>query len=139
VLAVLAPLATGADVIALFDEVTDRTVTPVGVSFPAVTPEETRTIFAKDFGVNPARPVLPFVRPFVMTSASQFRADGPPHLTSYTFAKDLKEVKAYGSAAQPAPVRQRWTQHGRECALDGHDLGRTSRCRARMLRIKVLP
>jgi hypothetical protein len=211
-LAVIAPLAAGADVIALFDEVTDRTVTPVGVSFPAVTPEEIRTIFANDFaavhvamydavvaisggydyfssvpttpaagastdaaaasaacdvlrglfpnrapqyetacqaylaalpdsdaktrgiaigaevaagtlasrandgrmtavtyvpgsepgdfrGVNPAMPFLPFVRPFVMTSASQFRADGPPALTSHTYATDLNEVKAYGSAA----------------------------------------
>lgn len=47
-LAVIAPLAAGADVIALFDEVADRTVMPVGVSFPAVTPEETRPIFAND-------------------------------------------------------------------------------------------
>jgi hypothetical protein len=211
-LAVIAPLAAGADVIALFDEVADRTVTPVGVTFPAVTPEEIRPIFANDIaavhiamydavvaisgvydyfstqpttpaagastdaaaasaacgvlrglfpnrapqyesarqawlaalpegdaktrgiaigaevaagtlasrandgrmtaatytagdqpgdfrGVNPAMPFLPVVRPFVMTSASQFRADGPPHLTSYAYAADLNEVKAYGSAS----------------------------------------
>lgn len=211
-LAVILPFAAGADVIALFDEVADRTVTPVGVTFPAVTPEEARTIFANDIaavhvamydavvaisggydyfssvpttptagastdaaaasaacdvlrglfpsrapqyetacqawlaalpdgdaktrgiaigaevaagtlasrandgrltavtytagsepgdfrGVNPALPFLPFVRPFVLTSASQFRADGPPALASHTYAVDLNEVKAYGSAA----------------------------------------
>ena len=49
-------------------------------------------------GVNPVNVFLPFVRPFAMTSASQFRADGPPDLTSYTYAADLNEVKAYGGA-----------------------------------------
>lgn len=212
VLAALTPLAAGADVIALFDEVADRTVTPVGISFPAVTEAEMRTIYGNDLatvhiamfdavvsisggyeyftsvpttptagasvdaaaaaaacgvlrglfpsrapqyepacqsyiaalpdgdartrgiaigtevaagtlasrandgrmtavsytpgsgpgdfrGVNPVNAFLRFVRPFVMTSASQFRADGPPDLTSHTYALDLNEVKAHGSAA----------------------------------------
>ncbi len=42
------PLAAGADVIAAFDEVADRTVTPAGVTYPAVTPEEIRTVYAND-------------------------------------------------------------------------------------------
>ena len=45
---VLAPLTAGADVIALFDEVADLTVTPVGITYPAVTPEEIRTVYAND-------------------------------------------------------------------------------------------
>src|ERR1700742_4790616 len=42
------PLAAGADVIATFDEVADLTVTPIGVTYPAVTPEEVRTVYAAD-------------------------------------------------------------------------------------------
>jgi hypothetical protein len=214
-LAAVVPFGAGADVITLFDEVTDRTVTPVGVSYPAMTPSEVRTVFGTDIatvhvamydavvairggyepfstvptsptagasvnaaaaaaacgvlrglfpnrapqyepacqsyinalpngtaksrglavgeevaagtlasraddgrmtavtytagsepgdfrGVNPALVFLPFVRPFAIESASQFRADGPPDLTSYTYARDLNEVKALGSAASLA-------------------------------------
>ncbi len=206
------PLAAGADVIALFDEVADLTVTPIGVTYPAVTPEELRPIYANDIaavhvamydavvaikggyepyateptsptagasvnaaaaaaacgvlrglfpnrapqyepacqtyinalpngnaktlglavgaevaagtlasrandgrstavtylagsdpgdfrGVNPAVPFMPFVRPFTLTSAAQFRAEGPPDLTSFDYARDLNEVKQLGSAA----------------------------------------
>src|SRR5262245_12877460 len=42
------PFAAGADVIAAFDEVADLTVTPIGVTYPAVTPEEIRTVYAND-------------------------------------------------------------------------------------------
>ena len=47
-LGAVAPLAAGADVIALFDEVADLTVTPPGITYPAVTPEEMRTVYAND-------------------------------------------------------------------------------------------
>lgn len=47
-LGVVAPLTAGADVIALFDEVADFTVTPPGITYPAVTPEEMRTVYAND-------------------------------------------------------------------------------------------
>lgn len=206
------PLAAGADVIALFDEVADLTVTPIGVTYPAVTPEEVRTIYANDIaavhvamydavvsikggyepysavstsptagasvnaaaaaaacgvlrglfpnrapqyepacqsyvnalpdgnaktrglaigaevalgtlasrandgrstavtylagsdpgdfrGVNPVAPFMRFVRPFALTSAAQFRAEGPPDLTSFDYARDLNEVQLLGSAA----------------------------------------
>ena len=42
------PLTAGADVIAVFDEVADLTVTPIGVTYTAVTPEEIRTVYAND-------------------------------------------------------------------------------------------
>jgi hypothetical protein len=42
---------------------------------------------------------LPFVKPFAIRRASQFRAPGPPALTSEKYADDLNEVQALGSAA----------------------------------------
>ena len=211
-LAAFVPLAAGADVISLFDEVADFTVTPAGVTYPAVTPEELRTVYANDLaavhvamydavvaikggfeafsteptattagasvnaaaaasacgvlrglfpsrapqyepacqsyinalpngnaktrglavgaevaagtlasrandgrsavvsylagsepgdfrGINPINQFMPAMRPFALESASQFRAEGPPDLTSYDFARDLNEVKALGSSA----------------------------------------
>ncbi len=39
------------------------------------------------------------MHPFMLKSTSQFRAGPPPALGSGTYAKDLNEVKAYGSSA----------------------------------------
>ena len=50
-------------------------------------------------GLNPVSRTFPYVKPFAMTSASQFRAPGPPALDSATYAADLNETKAYGSAS----------------------------------------
>ena len=49
-------------------------------------------------GVNPVGTNSPFVKPFTLTSAAQFRADGPPALGSATYAADFNEVKALGGA-----------------------------------------
>ena len=49
-------------------------------------------------GVNPVGTNSPYVRPFTLTSAAQFRADGPPALGSATYAADFNEVKALGGA-----------------------------------------
>jgi len=49
-------------------------------------------------GTNPINTFLPFVRPFTLQSASQFRADGPPPLTSAEYAADVNETKALGAA-----------------------------------------
>jgi type IX secretion system substrate protein len=49
---------------------------------------------------EPPQPVftwLPNFRPFALTTSSQFRAPGPPSLTSVLFARDFNEVKQYGS------------------------------------------
>jgi hypothetical protein len=40
-----------------------------------------------------------------MQSADQFRADGPPPLTSVEYAADVNETKALGAAAAPIEVR----------------------------------
>jgi hypothetical protein len=43
-------------------------------------------------------PETPFVQPFVLTSASQFRPEAPFSLTSEDWARDYNEVKALGPA-----------------------------------------
>ena len=43
-------------------------------------------------------PWLAFMKPLLLKSASQFRVDEPPALTSSQWATDFNEVKAYGSA-----------------------------------------
>ena len=48
----------------------------------------------------PASPLTPWIaqmKPFTLISPSQFRADGPPHLTSAQWAEDFNEVKAMGA------------------------------------------
>jgi hypothetical protein len=55
------------------------------------------------FAPPPALPVavapyLAFMRPFLMKSSSQFRAEPPPSLTSKEYAEDLNEVRLYGGA-----------------------------------------
>jgi hypothetical protein len=41
------------------------------------------------------------VEPFVLSSPSQFRPDGPPALTSDLWARDFDEVKVHGSSLNP--------------------------------------
>jgi hypothetical protein len=47
---------------------------------------------------NAVAPWLAKMRPFVMTSPAQFRAYGPPDLTSERYAQDVALVQAVGSA-----------------------------------------
>ena len=76
------------------------------------------------------------VRPFVLTSPSQFRTAGPLRLGGARYAAELNEVKALGSATsavrtstqtyiakwwQSAPVRS-WNEVARDLAMR-HDLG----------------
>jgi hypothetical protein len=46
----------------------------------------------------PVNTYVPHVRPFALLRASQFRAYGPPNLTSERFARDFNETKRLGSA-----------------------------------------
>ena len=46
---------------------------------------------------NPSLPAWRFVTPFVLKSASQFRAEGPPSLNSDEWAEDFNETKRLGS------------------------------------------
>ena len=48
----------------------------------------------------PITPLFPWIaqmKPFTLESPSQFRADGPPNLTSAQWADDFNEVKAFGA------------------------------------------
>lgn len=47
-------------------------------------------------GVNPVNRFGQYIRPFTLTSASQFRPPPPPALDSVAYASDLNEVKALG-------------------------------------------
>jgi len=49
----------------------------------------------------PVTPLYPWVakmKPFTLESPSQFRAEGPPNLTSSQWADDFNEVKAFGAS-----------------------------------------
>ena len=47
---------------------------------------------------NPVGRENPYIRPFVVAGVSQFRAPGPPALTSAAYAADVNETKALGAA-----------------------------------------
>lgn len=49
-------------------------------------------------GVNPVSRFAPYIKPFAVTSLAQFRAPGPPELTSATYAADVNETMALASA-----------------------------------------
>jgi hypothetical protein len=49
-------------------------------------------------GSTPVNVYLPYVRPFAIHSASQFRADGPPALDSAQYAEDFNQVRLLGAA-----------------------------------------
>lgn len=47
-------------------------------------------------GANPIGRFYPAMKPFAIRSATQFRAPGPPALTSGTYAAELEEVRRFG-------------------------------------------
>ena len=47
-------------------------------------------------GTNPVGRFQPHMKPFALTSTSQFRAPGPPALDSATYARDFDETKSLG-------------------------------------------
>lgn len=49
-------------------------------------------------GINPISRFFPYIRPFTLTSPSQFRPPAPPAIDSAAYATDLNEVKALGGA-----------------------------------------
>ncbi len=78
---------------------------------------------------DPTRPVLglrlPGIRPLALTTASQFRPDGPPALTSHEYADDLNQVEQLGaidgSTRTPEQTEQAlfWTDHDLRMWNDG--------------------
>jgi len=55
-----------------------------------------------DPNITPAAQWVGILRPFAVSSQSQFRADGPPNLTSAQWADDYNEAKAFGAATGSA-------------------------------------
>jgi hypothetical protein len=49
-------------------------------------------------GINPVNRQQPYIRPYTLRSADQFRPDPPPALSSDLYARDLNESKAMGGA-----------------------------------------
>jgi len=47
--------------------------------------------------ITPLSPWIAQMKPFTLKSPSQFRADGPPNLTSAQWVEDFNEVKAFGA------------------------------------------
>jgi len=87
-------------------------------------------------GVNPVNRNLPFIKPFAMTSASQFRAPAPPALDSEVYAIDFNETRLLGAAVgsartdaqteiarfyTEAPLRY-WQRNLRRFAMSGASL-----------------
>ena len=60
----------------------------------------------------PITPVFPWIahmKPFSLQSPSQFRADGPPNLTSAQWVEDFNEVKAFGALSGSLRTPQQTT------------------------------
>ena len=78
---------------------------------------------------DPTRPVLglrlPGIRPLALITASQFRPDGPPALTSQKYADDLNQVEQLGaidSSTRTARQTEQalfWTDHDLRMWNDG--------------------
>ena len=86
-------LALGAEVAAgvLALRANDGRAVALATYVPGIGPGQFR-------GVNPIGRPNPFIKPFALTSNAQFRAPGPPALSSAEYAADVNETKALGSA-----------------------------------------
>jgi hypothetical protein len=68
-------------------------------------------------GSSPVNFFVPAMRPFTLTSVMQFRADGPPDLTSAGYAYALNEVQVLGAAggaalsAEQQDIARFWTEN----------------------------
>lgn len=76
----------------LADRANDGRATVLPAFVPGTEPGQFR-------GVNPIGRTSPYVKPFSIRSASQFRAPGPPALSSATYTADFNETRDLGGAA----------------------------------------
>lgn len=95
-------------------------------------------------GTDPINRVMPSIRPFALTSPSQFQALGPPTLTSADYAADFNETKSLGAldsatrtAAQAEAARfysedprDFWPRNFRQFAMSGSDIAEQARLMA---------
>ena len=92
----------------------------------------------------PINRYFPYVRPFTLTSAAQFRPAGPPALSSSAYAADLNETKMLGSANSAArdatqtevarfhsePPTISWSRNSRQFATSHQNLADNARLMA---------
>jgi hypothetical protein len=64
-----------------------------------------RTPGAAPGAATPSAQWVGILKPFAVQSQSQFRADGPPNLTSAQWADDYNETKTFGGDAAHSPTR----------------------------------
>lgn len=97
-------------------------------------------------GVNPVTPFAPFIKPFTMTGASQFRVAPPPPLDSTLYATDYAEVKALGGSASTQRTPEQFetarfhteapptllTRNYRQFAMDSRSVADNARLMAMM-------
>ncbi len=69
----------------------DGRLTPLSPYVPGTAPGDFR-------GINPIGRSNPYIRPFALHAASQFRTDAPPDLASDEYTAAFDEVKLYASA-----------------------------------------
>lgn len=112
----------------------DGRLTPLAAYVPGTGPGQFR-------GVNPINRIAPYIKPFSLTSNSQFRAPGPPALTSATYTADLNETMSLGSATsttrtaaqteiarfytEPPPAY--WSRNLRRFAMTDHSMAEQAR------------
>jgi PAP2 superfamily len=98
-------------------------------------------------GVNPVAPFNPYIRPFTLTSASQFRAPPPPALDSAAYAADFEEVRTRGGATSTVRTADETeaarahtenpatylTRNYRAFAMDGRSLADNARLAAMLM------
>ena len=76
---------------------------PIGTPYGTGTQPPGTWVFAPAPSAQSAQtPWVGFMKPFLLESASQFRAPTPPALTSAQYATDYNEVKSMGGAASAA-------------------------------------
>lgn len=95
-------------------------------------------------GLNPVNRNGPYIKPFALKSNSQFRAPGPPALTSAAYAADLNETRSLGSATSTtrtadestlalfgtSPPPLYWETNMRAFATTNHSLAEQARLMA---------
>jgi len=77
----------------------DGRLTPVAPYVPGTGPGQFR-------GANPINTFMPSMKPMSLTSVAQFRAPGPPALTSARYASDFNETKVMAGTASTARSAQ---------------------------------
>ena len=95
-------------------------------------------------GTNPVNRQLPYMKPFALTGAAQFRTAAPPALASAAYAADYNETRTLGSALSTArtdaqleaarfhtePPPSFWPRNLRNFAMTGRSIAEHARLMA---------